>query len=304
MGGLAIYGGFAVTLLVVLGITPMTREMIIGSTLIVGLGIIDDIKELRPKQKLLGQLAVAMVPIIFGTRIQFVTNPFGGGMIHVAGWGIPLTIIWVVAVVNVINLIDGLDGLCAGVSSIASMALFSIAAQRGFSNLGIATLALAGASVGFLRYNFNPAKVFMGDTGSMFLGFVLAVVSLEGAFKSAATIALTVPIIILGIPIFDTLFAIIRRYRRGQPIYTADKEHLHHRLVALGLSQKSAVLVIYFMCAVLGLTAFLITIAPSLISGIFALIICSVFITVGRKIGVIDFGTRRPQNNNGHSLKS
>jgi UDP-GlcNAc:undecaprenyl-phosphate GlcNAc-1-phosphate transferase len=180
-------------------------------------------------------------------------------MIYLNGWSVPLTVAWIVVVVNTLNLIDGLDGLAAGVSSIAAATLLLLAWQAGQMHVAVITAALMGSSLGFLRYNFNPARIFMGDSGSMLLGFVLAAVSVEGALKSAATIALIVPILALGLPFIDTLFAVIRRLRSGRPIYEADRGHLHHRLMDMGLNQKQVVMVLYGISALLGFGAIAIT---------------------------------------------
>lgn len=292
IGGLAIYIGFLAALFISLGFSRLTISIAVGSTLIVTLGLVDDMLELSPRVKFIGQILIACIPVLFGSRIEFVSNPFGSGMFYIGIWGVPLTILWVTAVVNVINFIDGLDGLCAGVSSIASAALFFVAIERGMYPLAVVCIALVGASVGFLKYNFSPAKTFMGDTGAMFLGFVLAVISMEGALKGATTIALTIPIMILGVPIFDTAFAIVRRHRRGQPFYVADKEHLHHRLVAMGFSTKNAVLIIYGISAVLGGAAFVISLLGSITADVLSVLMFGLLVIGAAKCGVIDFNSR------------
>ena len=258
MGGLAIYAGF---LLAVLASVHINRELfgiVLGGTVVLAVGIIDDLKPLPARTKLLGQIVAACVPILFGIRIEWLTNPFGG-MIFLDYWAIPLTVLWIVGLTNTVNLIDGLDGLAAGVSTIASVTIMLVAAQQNFWTVAILTAALAGSALGFLQHNFNPAKIFMGDTGSMFLGYTLAAVSALGTVKSAATIALVVPIVALGLPIMDTAFAIIRRFNSGKPIFKPDKGHLHHRLLAMGLSQKQVVLLMYVISACLGVSAILLT---------------------------------------------
>jgi UDP-GlcNAc:undecaprenyl-phosphate GlcNAc-1-phosphate transferase len=258
MGGLAIYAGF---LLAVLASVHINRELfgiLLGGTVILAVGIMDDLKPMPAKVKLFGQILAACVPMLFGVRIEWLTNPFGG-MIYLEYLSIPLTVLWVVSLTNTVNLIDGLDGLAAGVSTIASVTILLMAAQQNFWTVAILMSALAGSAFGFLQHNFNPAKIFMGDTGSMFLGYMLAAVSVLGTVKSAATIALVVPIIALGLPIMDTAFAIIRRFNSGKPIFKPDKGHLHHRLLAMGLSQKQVVLLMYVISAGLGASAILLT---------------------------------------------
>jgi len=185
-------------------------------------------------------------------------------------------------------LIDGLDGLAAGVSAIASLTVILVAIQMGYFHVAILTAALAGAIIGFIRYNFNPATIFMGDTGSMFLGYMLAAISIYGAVKTAATIALIVPAIALGLPILDTAFAIMRRYVNGRPIFQPDKGHLHHRLLDKGMSHKEAVLFMYGITAVLCIGAVL----WAEMDGFYAALIIAVIMTAvavgAKKIGILN----------------
>jgi UDP-GlcNAc:undecaprenyl-phosphate GlcNAc-1-phosphate transferase len=228
----------------VLATAPFSQQvmgLLIGSTVIVAVGILDDLYQLAAKVKLVGQIVAAATLLFFDIRIDWVMNPFSGELIYFEWLAIPITIFWIVGLTNTVNLIDGLDGLAAGVSTIAALSIFFIAADMGNMVVAMLLVSLAGSAIGFLRYNMNPARVFMGDTGSMFLGYVLAAVSIIGAVKSAATIALIVPIVALGLPILDTAFAILRRKLSGEPIFKPDKGHLHHRLLAMGLSQKQAV---------------------------------------------------------------
>lgn len=266
IGGLGIYLSFMVGIMAaVVQIKPnaeMLHEIIglvIGGTLIAALGLIDDYKNLPAKVKLAGQIVAAAVLVIgFDVRIDFISDPFGD-YLYLEWFAVPATIFWIVGITNTVNLIDGLDGLAAGVSTIASVTIFLVAMEKSFFLVAVLTATLAGAACGFLRYNFNPARIFMGDTGSMFLGFMLSGISVVGAVKSAATIALIVPILALGIPILDTTFAIIRRYRGGVPIFKPDKGHLHHRLLAMGFTQRQAVLLMYVISALLGLSAVALT---------------------------------------------
>lgn len=257
-GGLAIFLSFLFTTKIYASGFEAFGAVIVGGTFITVLGLIDDRRPLSAKTKFLGQIVAALILVIMGTKIEFLTNPFGG-MIYLGWWGVPLTVLWVVSITNMLNLIDGLDGLAAGVAAIAAIALFVVASVKGQVIMAMLSAILAGSTLGFLPYNFNPAKIFMGDTGSMFLGFILATLSIEGALKGAATIALTIPLLALGVPFFDTLFAIIRRYREGRPVYLADRGHIHHRLLDMGLSQRMAVLVVYAFSIGLGITAVLLS---------------------------------------------
>jgi UDP-GlcNAc:undecaprenyl-phosphate GlcNAc-1-phosphate transferase len=233
--------------------------LIIGSAIIAVMGVIDDIKALSAKLKFPIQILAAVIVAVTGTRIEFVTNPFSvvGGSTLGPWTSYPLTVLWIVGITNAINFIDGLDGLAAGVSSIASLSLFFVSVMRPDPDVGTAVLVamLAGSAMGFLPYNFNPAKIFMGDTGATFLGFMLGVISIQGTYKSYTVIAIAVPILVLALPLFDTLFAILRRLASGKSPMTADRGHLHHRLVDMGLTQRQSVAVIYLASAALGLCA-------------------------------------------------
>lgn len=256
-GGIAIYLGFLAAVLCFVPVTRMVTGILVGSTFILILGFIDDLYEITPWFKLSGQIIAAFILIIYGVQIQFVTNPFGG-LIYLGFWGIPLTVLWIVGVTNTLNLIDGLDGLAAGVATIAVTTFFFVSIQEGQTITALMAIALAGSTLGFLRYNFYPAEIFMGDAGAMFCGYILAAISVAGALKSAAAVTIVVPVLALGIPIFDTIFAIIRRLYHSQPIGKADQGHLHHRLLALGWDQRQAVLLVYVISMLLGLIALII----------------------------------------------
>lgn len=258
LGGIAIFYGFVVSVLCLCNIDKGVQGMIIGSLIIVLLGIFDDIKSLHPVIKLIGQILAAVVMVLHGVQIDRISMPTiisPTGVLELGMFSVPVTIIWIVAVTNAVNLIDGLDGLAAGISSIASMTLFCIALIASEYNIAIITAALAGASFGFLPYNFNPAKIFMGDTGAMFLGFILSSISIMGVFKAYAVISFVVPVIVLGLPLFDTGFAIFRRLKNHKPIMGADRGHLHHKLLDMGFSQKQTVGILYLISTVLGLSA-------------------------------------------------
>ncbi|MBR1397178.1 MAG: undecaprenyl/decaprenyl-phosphate alpha-N-acetylglucosaminyl 1-phosphate transferase [Selenomonadaceae bacterium] len=293
IGGLGIYIAFMASMLTVMAFADMTSDvffevvgLIVSGTLIVAVGIIDDYKNLPAKVKLLGQIVAAAVLVIaFDVRIDFITDPFGD-YIYLEWFAIPATIFWLVGLTNTVNLIDGLDGLAAGISAIAAITILLVALEDNILLVAVLTAALAGAAIGFLYYNFNPACIFMGDTGSMFLGFMLAGISIIGAVKCAATIALIVPILALGLPIMDTTFAIVRRYRGGVPIFQPDKGHLHHRLLGLGFTQRQAVLLMYVISALLGLSAVALTEVSSQIAVMILIVVVTAIFYGAKKIGI------------------
>lgn len=275
LGGLAIFIGYMVSLLYTVTDIRNVLGLILGSIVIVGVGVWDDIKQIGPKTKLCGQILAALTLVVFGDQVDFIALP-GGNIIYLEYLAIPLTVLWIVGFTNIVNLIDGLDGLAAGISLIACIAIFTVNLQMGQMQLAAITLALAGAACGFLRYNFNPAKIFMGDTGSMLLGFTMASIAVIGTVKTAAAVGLVVPVIALGLPILDTLFAIIRRRINGRAVFKPDKGHVHHRLLAMGMTQKQAVLLMYGVTAFLGCIAVVIAkvnlwVAIALVCVIFAL---------------------------------
>jgi UDP-GlcNAc:undecaprenyl-phosphate GlcNAc-1-phosphate transferase len=286
MGGLAIYAAFVLAVLASMYVSREVMGLLVGGTVILIVGIIDDLKPLPARVKLLGQIIAAVVLVMFDIKIEWLTNPFGE-MIYVEYLAIPLTILWVVGLTNTVNLIDGLDGLAAGVSTIASVTILLVALQQNFWTVAVLTAALAGSALGFLQHNFNPAKIFMGDTGSMFLGYMLAAISILGTVKSAATIALIVPIVALGLPILDTAFAIIRRYMSGRPIFKPDKGHLHHRLLEMGLTQKQAVLLMYVMSGCLGLSAIALTEVNKSFGAFIIVALLGIAFVGAKKIGVL-----------------
>lgn len=298
LGGLGIYIGFMAAVLFISCTTDIVGDhlmdlagLLLGGAFIVIVGVIDDYCNLPAKVKLLGQIAAACIMVSFDVKIDFLTNPFGD-WIFLEYLAVPVTIFWIVGLTNTVNLIDGLDGLAAGVSTIASITLLLVGYQQGDMFVVFITAALVGASLGFLKYNFNPARIFMGDTGSMFLGFILAGVSIIGVVKSATTIALIVPILALGLPILDTTFAIIRRYRSGVPIFKPDKGHLHHRLLDLGFTQRQAVLLMYVFSSFLGLSAIALTQVNEYAAILIVLFILGVIIYGAKKIGIF-----HPKNN-------
>ena len=262
MGGLAIFLGFLLSVLLFLPLTRQMRGMLLGAVIIVILGIFDDIYALPAKPKFLVQIVAALIAVLMGNSISIVSNIniFSDDPFWHLGWlSIPVSVLWIVGITNAVNLIDGLDGLACGVSTISSLTLLVIAMVVAEPEVALITGALAGGCMGFLPYNLNPAKIFMGDTGSTFLGFVLAVVSIQGLFKFYTIISFAVPFLMLGLPIFDTCFAIVRRLAKGQSPMVADRGHIHHRLIDMGFSQKQSVAVLYLISGMLGVSAVVLT---------------------------------------------
>ncbi len=287
MGGLAIAASFFVVTLAAAMLRPDLVAhssgpflgLAAGGAIILALGVYDDTWGLSAPVKFAVQVLAAMVVIALGGGVRAFTNPLGSSW--ELGWlGIPIGILWIVGVTNAVNLIDGLDGLAVGIGGIAALGLFAVAVQGNVVVAG-AMLALAGACLGFLRHNFYPAKMFLGDTGSMFIGFTLAVVGIYGSLKATAATVLFLPIIVLGVPLFDTLFAVLRRAKRRANPFKADREHIHHRLVRIGLHHRDVVLVLYFVCAYLSLTAYSIAQFPYQTAFLFL-----VLLTMGGVIGL------------------
>lgn len=288
LGGLAIYISFIVGILVLQPKSDVAIPIIIGSIIIVVTGILDDLVELSARYKLIGQLIAALVVVLNGVQVQYINLPFGG-VLEFGILSIPLTILWIVGITNAINLIDGLDGLAAGVSSIALITISGMALLKG--DLFVTSLAfiVLGSTLGFLIYNFHPAKIFMGDTGALFLGYIISVLSLLG-FKNVTMISLIVPVIILGVPISDTIFAIIRRIVNKQPISEADKSHLHHCLLNLGFSHRQTVLIIYGLAALFGISAVIFSQATIWGAILFILVLIFGIELFAEKIGLVGKG--------------
>ena len=267
MGGLAILLGFLLSTLIFVPLSNAMQGMLLGSVIIVILGIFDDIYALPALPKLVVQIAAALAAVLHGNVIQVISNPniFSDNPYWVLGaWAVPVSVIWIVAITNAVNLIDGLDGLAVGVATISSLTMLVIAMLVSDSLVALMMAALAGSCIGFLPYNHNPAKIFMGDTGSTFLGFVLATVSIQGLFKFYTIISFAVPFLMLGLPLFDTCFAILRRLSKGQNPMAPDRSHVHHRLIDMGFSQKQAVAILYVISAILGLSAVVLTTSGAL----------------------------------------
>lgn len=291
IGGIAVFFGFAIALFAVLGfslssstvlqpsathLSPIKHlallatqldqahrlvGLLFGGLLILGVGIWDDIIGMRPRHKLVAQIVVALISMVYGFLIQGITNPFDSNphtnWIDFPFWlSIVLTLVWYVGMMNAINLIDGLDGLLAGVTAISSVFLFAIAVLHGNAVEALVVIALAGAALGFLPFNFNPARIFLGDAGSLFIGYVFATISIIGTSKTAIAISVIVPLVVLGLPVLETAVTIVRRARAGKRIDEADRGHFHHQLIfRFGLNVRQAVLLIYAVCFVLGVVA-------------------------------------------------
>ena len=285
LGGLSIFFGFILSVLIFLPLNDQLRGMLLGSVLILILGIFDDIYALPAKPKFLVQIIAALIAVLEGNRVYFLSNPniFSSEPYWELGWlSIPFSVLWIVGITNAVNLIDGLDGLACGVSTISSTTLLVIALTVAEPEVAILMAALAGACAGFLPYNLNPAKIFMGDTGSTFLGFILATVSIQGLFKFYAIISFAVPFLVLGLPIFDTCFAILRRVSHGQSPMAPDRGHIHHRLIDMGFNQKQTVAVLYIISAILGLSAVVLTTSGTMKAMLLLMALCLAGAMAGR----------------------
>jgi UDP-GlcNAc:undecaprenyl-phosphate/decaprenyl-phosphate GlcNAc-1-phosphate transferase len=255
LGGLAMFFGIIVPSLAFLDLNRSMRGLLVGAAVATAVGAIDDFRGLRWWEKLGGQVLAAAIPPIFGIWVDHFTFPFLG-VYDLSAWaGVPLTVLWIVAVMNMVNFLDGLDGLAAGICGIAGFTFALIALSLGKPTAAAFSAIVLGATLGFLRHNFFPARVFMGDSGAMLLGFSLAAVSVEGLLKTAATVALFFPLLVLAVPILDTGFVVARRLKYRVPITAPDRTHLHHRFVNIGFSQPRAVIYIYFWVGTLAAAA-------------------------------------------------
>ena len=300
LGGLAIYLSFVIVVLLTQELTPLIEGLLYGGSLIVLLGIADDIIGISPRLKLGGQVVAALTVVAFGLEVRSLTNPFAASdMVALGILAVPLTVLWLIAVTNAVNLIDGLDGLAGGITTIALLTIAATvwieisrtgSAIPGQQEAIVLALILAAAVLGFLPFNFNPARIFLGDTGSMFLGFNLAVLSVMGLAKGPTFISVIIPVVILGIPILDTVFAIIRRFLGNRPIMQPDKEHLHHRLMEMGFSHRQTVLCIYAISLVLGLSAIIMTLISPKQAMLLLVVLSTIVIIAANKIGVANTG--------------
>ena len=253
LGGLAIFASFILTALIFCEPSSTLVSIYLGGMLLCALGTLDDIYRLHWLVKLLVQLAAATFAVLNGAMINFIT--FGDTIVSLGGWSIPLSILWITGLTNAINLIDGLDGLACGVSAICSFSILGVTLLMGDFSAALITAILAGSCVGFLPFNKHPARIFMGDTGALFLGYTLAIISVEGLFKLHTLLSFIIPLSIFALPILDTSWAIFRRLLHGKSPFSPDRGHLHHKLIDLGFTQKEAVGIIYAICGLLGLVA-------------------------------------------------
>jgi UDP-GlcNAc:undecaprenyl-phosphate GlcNAc-1-phosphate transferase len=255
LGGLALFLGIFVPSLAFLDLTRETRGVLLGAAVAVTIGAVDDFRGLRWWEKLAGQVLAAGIPTMFGVWVDRFTFPFVGVHALPEWLGIPLTILWIVAIMNMVNFLDGMDGLASGVAAIAGATFAVIALSLAKPDAAILSAIVFGACIGFLRHNFYPARIFMGDSGALLLGFVLAALSVQGLLKTAATVALFFPLLVLAVPIVDTTFVVARRLRHGEKVFEGDQAHLHHRFLRRGFSQQRAAFTIWTWCLSLAAAA-------------------------------------------------
>jgi UDP-GlcNAc:undecaprenyl-phosphate GlcNAc-1-phosphate transferase len=255
LGGLALFLGVCVPSLAFLHVGRQNQGLLLGAAVAVTVGAIDDFRGLRWYEKLGGQIVAATIPVGFGVWVSRFTFPFIG--IHtLPGWfGGTLTVVWIVAIMNMVNFLDGMDGLAAGVSAIAGVTFCVIALSLAKPDAAVLSAIVFGACLGFLRHNFYPARIFMGDSGALLLGYTLAAISVQGLLKTAATVALFFPLLVLAVPIVDTTFVVARRLKHGERVFAADQAHLHHRFLRRGFSQTRATLTIWAWCLSLAVAA-------------------------------------------------
>ena len=253
LGGLAIFLSYILNLWLWFDSLILQSAITLIGALIVAVGLLDDYyktknKDFSPLIKIAVHFLAGLLIFSFGIRISGITSVFGEGIISFQpGLSLFITLLWVIGLMNIINFFDGLDGLASGIAIISSMTLFLISFVRGQEVIALLSVILMGTSLGFLRYNFHPAKIFMGDSGSAFLGLILAIISIEGAIKSATLLSIIMVILAFGVPIFDTVLVVFKRIKNHKPIYLADQSHAHHRLLKMGFSHKQAVATIYII---------------------------------------------------------
>jgi len=253
IGGLAIFLSFVLTTMIFCNTSPSLISIWLGGSVLVLLGVLDDVYRLQAGLKFIVQILAALLAVVNGCVIDHIS--IGGEYIMLGMLSYPLTVLWIVGLTNAINFIDGLDGLACGVSLISSISILCVLLLQGEGDYAVVTAILAGACLGFLPFNSNPARIFMGDTGALFLGYSLAIISVQGVFKLHAVLSFIVPLTVFAFPILDTAFAIIRRLIAGKSPFEADRGHLHHRLVDMGFTQKESVSILYAICGILGLVA-------------------------------------------------
>ena len=304
LGGLAVAVSVIATLSFGYGINEYIRRdfhlvvgLLVGSGMILALGVYDDVRNASPLFKLSVQIAASLAVVASGTTIELASNPFSTEVRDYFDLGllsIPLTVLWIVGLTNAMNLIDGLDGLASGIAMFASMALFLISLESGIGIVTYFYVAIAGATLAFLKFSRHPASVFLGDTGSTFLGFSLAVLAVIGMAKSYSLTVLFVPVIVFGVPIFDAIVTLIRRYLDHSRLMSADRQHIHHRLMGSGLSQRQAVLVLYGITIVLGIIGFTFTVLLDEYAAVIVVIIGLLGGFLARELNM--FGTQRQES--------
>lgn len=299
VGGIAMYAAFVLTLGGMLLLLPEAQERVephggwiiglfVGSTAMFGVGLYDDLKKMRALHKLISHLLVGALAWALGFRIDSIDLPFLPA-VSMGVFSLPITVLWIAGIINAINLIDGLDGLAAGVVFFASITNLVVAILSGSPLVAIWMSVLLGTVFGFLFFNFNPARIFMGDSGSYFLGFVLAVTSISGPFQKASfTVSVLAPLAALGVPIIDTLFAMTRRVLERRPIFSPDRGHLHHRLLDMGITHRRAVLIIYAACIMLTLASIVVALGRSWEIGVAFVVVIGVLFGLMRFAGVFE----------------
>ncbi|MCL2095337.1 MAG: undecaprenyl/decaprenyl-phosphate alpha-N-acetylglucosaminyl 1-phosphate transferase [Oscillospiraceae bacterium] len=305
LGGLAVFFSFVVSVFLFYGVSNFTLSMIAGAFLLIIVGILDDVfrDKIRAVIKLLVQIAAAGLVVWQGEVLIERVNIFGR-YIHFGYFSVPLTVFWIVGIINAVNLIDGLDGLSCGIATISAVSLLLVTILLGDFRLALLIAILAGSCLGFLPFNINPAKIFIGDTGATFLGYILAVVSIQGLFKAQAVITFIIPFLILAVPIFDTTFAIIRRVITGRHPFSADRGHLHHRLIDMGFNKKQTVRILYAVSALLGVSSIMFVTHKI----IYALVIIAISLGISFAMWIIFRDEKMktesgiiPENGNGHN---
>ena len=311
LGGLSFHASFAAVLVYVTWRCPFLVEspawqfkwvmLFVCSTAVLLLGIYDDLRSMTPYTKLTCQILLAFLLVGCGFRFEEVTNPLGGGKIHLSVVGWVLSAFWIVMIANAVNLVDGLDGLAAGVVLIAACSNLAISLSPWQGFVGLVSLVLIGSTLGFLPYNFYPARIFMGDAGSLYLGFLLGASAIESSVKSTTVVSLLFPLVALLLPLLDTGLAVVRRSRRGRHLFTADREHIHHRLLRLGLSHRQAVLSLHGLCLLLAASAYLGSRLPNHLTILFLSVIAGtvmwgfwVFSFLERRISQLTPNNHRP----------
>lgn len=305
LGGVAIYLAFLFSIAIALVVNWLhprlsinfsagtLLSLLVPGTLVFLLGIYDDVRGVGPYTKFIVQAAAGGILYAFGQQIFNLPILFGGH--HVLPWfiSLPLTIVWVIAITNAFNLIDGLDGLAAGAALFSTLVVFVVSLMGGSTVVTLLTLSLAGTILGFLRFNFNPATIFLGDSGSLFIGFMLSALALRGAQKAPTIVAVAIPVVSFGLPILETAISVLRRLISGRPVFTADREHIHHKLLQLGMSHRQVVILLYAVSAVFAmLSLFLLWPTGSTVGLILAVLGTGIWIGV-QHLGYLEFGEIR-----------